>query len=194
MLITPMDLSAYPQCLMPEDVGPTGPRSAGLHLTTILRDIAITSGLGKDSGFLEEDLAWFAGPGFLWERIWDRAHSEAIALGEVVQLGEIVCDGIIGTPDRIDFRVPKVVELKVRWKSARKFDALEKEFWIELMQIKSYCYMLQMLHADLVVFFVAGDWRPPVPKVRGVHLEFSEMELEETWQQVTRHARRRGWL
>jgi hypothetical protein len=190
MIVTPLDLSQYPACLLPD----SSTRSPGLHLTDIIRDMANVSGIGKDSGFSEESLDWFAGPGFLWERIWDQAHREAVDSGEWMSPGEFTLDGITGTPDRIDWSRPAVIETKVRWKSAYKFDSLEKEFWAEVTQLKSYCWMTKIMEGDLVAFFVAGNWRPPVPVVRGVNLKFNEYELEECWAGIVGHARWRKWL
>lgn len=190
MLTTPLDLSNYPKCLFPKDMQ----RSEGLHLTTIIRDMADTAGLSKDSKFTENDMDYYASAGFMWESVWDRIHQETVDDGTIVSPGEFTLDGITGTPDRIDWSRPAIVELKVRWKSAHKFESLEKEFWAEVTQTKGYCYMTQILEADLIAFFVAGNWRPPVPEVRGVNMKFTELELEETWDQIKGHARWRKWL
>jgi hypothetical protein len=156
--------------------------------------MAAVAGVGKDSAFTDADLDWYAAGGHLWERVWDNAHREAVDDGTIVSPGEFTLDGITGTPDRVDWSRPAVIELKVRWKSAYKFDSLEKEFWSEIMQCKGYCWMLKIMEADLIPFFVAGNWRPPVPEIRGANLKFTEMELEETWAQIVGHAKWRGWL
>lgn len=168
-------------------------RSGGLHLSTVLRDIAATIGKSKDSA-TDDQLNWYASGGWLWEHIWDMAHAKAIEDGTMTNPGEFSCDGITGTPDRIDWTRPAVIELKCRWQSIRMFDSLEKNYWQELMQIKSYCWMTGIHEADLIIFYVAGDWRPPVPGVRAANLQFSERELRESWEQVIGHARKRGWL
>lgn len=108
--------------------------------------------------------------------------------------GEFTLDGITGTPDRIDWSRPAVIELKVRWRSASSFAALEKNFWAELTQLKGYCWMTKIMEGDLIPFFIAGDWRPPVPVALGVNLQFTELELEESWSQIVNHAKWRGWL
>lgn len=190
MIVTSIDTSQYPHCLSPADYQ----RTDTLHLTTIIRDMATVAGIGKDSGFAEEDLDWFSGPGHMWERIWDRAHQEAVDDGSWVSPGEFTLDGITGTPDRIDWLRPAVIETKVRWKSVSSFESLEKNYWAELIQVKSYCWMTKIMEADLVAFFIAGNWRPPVPQVRAVNLRFTEMELEENWAGIVGHARWRGWL
>jgi hypothetical protein len=190
VLVNPLNLSAYPQCLFPRDLQ----RSDGLHLTDIIRDMAAIAGISKDSEFGDDDLNYFASAGFMWERIWDRAHQEAVDDGSWVSPGEFTLDGITGTPDRIDWSRPAIIETKVRWRSVSSFESLEKNYWAEITQTKAYCWMTKIMEADLVAFFIAGNWRPPIPEVRGVNLQFSELELEETWAQIVGHARWRGWL
>jgi hypothetical protein len=196
MIVTPFTPD-YPTAILGPAMAtsPTGPRTGGLHLTDILRDMAETAGIGKgESGFSEESLDWFACMGWLWERVFDMAHREAIADGDISHTGEFECDGITGTPDRIDWRVPKIIELKCRWKSVNSFENLERSYWIELMQVAAYCWMTGIYEADLIIFFVAGNWRPPVPQVKGAHLEFTELELAEKWRSIVAHAKHRGWL
>jgi hypothetical protein len=195
MIITPIDVSDYPQRI----IAPyNATRSHGVHLTDIIRDMAAAIGKSKGDGTTtEDDLDWYASGGWLWERVWDRAHRESIQDGSVYCPGEIELDGIVGTPDRVrieDGGDLTLIELKSRWSSAYKFDSLEKNYWQELMQIQSYCQMVQTTHAELCVFFVAGNWRPPVPCARAVGLEWTERELVDNWSAVTGHARRRGWI
>jgi len=187
---------SYPRCILGPP-SPTPVRSTHRpHLTDILRDMATTAGIGKETGeFSQRDLEWFAAGGWLFERVFDMAHQEAIDRGDMWSPGELELDGIVGTPDRIDWTRPAVIELKCRWKSSRKFDALEKEFCIELMQVKGYCWMLKILEADLIVFFVAGRWSSSiVPEVRAANLRFTEQELAENWRSVLLHAKRMGVL
>lgn len=195
MIVSPIDLSAYPQCILPppHDTHSAG-RSPGVHLTQVIRDMAEVSGIGKDSGFLEEDLAWFACGGHLWEHVFDNAHKQAIDRGDLISPGEFFLDGVFATPDRVDLSRPALIELKCRWQSSRKFENLEKNYWCELTQLRCYCHMLGILEGDLIIFFLVGDWRPPIPCVRGVNLKFTDFELEETWMQILGHAKWRGWL
>lgn len=194
MIVTPFTpIPSYPQRILgPQSV--TGhKRSPGLHLTDVIRDIAAVAGLGKDSAE-QDSLEWYASGGWIWERCWDLAHAEAITTGTIINPGEFECDGIVGTPDRLDTESWELWELKCRWMSARKFDSLERNFFLEIMQCKSYCKMVGASVCNLCVFFVAGDWRPPVPQCPCVRLEFSDREIEENWTQVIRHAQKRGWL
>jgi hypothetical protein len=194
--IQELSLPDYPRCILGPESATGNVRSTGKpHLTDILRDMARTAGIGKeDSSFSEDDMDNFAAGGWLWERVFDMAHCDAIERGELVNIGEIELDNIVGTPDRVDFRVPKVIELKCRWKSARSFEHLEREWWIELSQIRAYCHMLQILEADLIVMFIGGMWRPPTPMVLGKNIKFTERELAEQWDAIMRFARDKGYL
>jgi hypothetical protein len=195
MIITSIDVSDYPSRIVPPY---NSTRSTGVHLTDIIRDMAASIGKSKgDGSTTEDDLEWYASGGWLWERVYDLVHREAVQDGSVYCPGEIELDGIIGTPDRIRIEPDgdrTLIELKSRWSSAYKFDSLEKNYFQELTQIQSYCHMEQITRAELCVFFVAGNWRPPVPCARAVRLEFTERELEENWEMVRGHAQRKGWL
>lgn len=142
----------------------------------------------------EDELSWYGAGGFLWERVFSLVHAEAVVRGNLVRTDEWECDGIVGSPDAIRITDWRVVELKFRWMSSHKFDALEKWFFIELVQIKGYCKMVGTNVAELWVFFCNGDYKPPRPCVRGALLEFSDQEIEESWRTIVNHARRKGWL
>ncbi|HXN71603.1 MAG TPA: hypothetical protein VN861_03510 [Candidatus Acidoferrales bacterium] len=194
MIVTPFEPQPpYPQRILgPQSI--TGhTRSPGLHLTDVIRDIASTIGIAKDSAG-EDDLDWYASGGWLWERVFDLAHAEAVTSGTLINPGEFECDGIVGTPDRLDTKLWELWELKCRWMAAWKFEQLEKYFFLELMQCKSYCHMVSTNVCNLGVFFVAGNWRPPVPQAPCVRLEFSDREIADNWSQIMEHAQKKGWL
>jgi hypothetical protein len=168
------------------------PRSTGtLHLSTIYRDLEQTALKQREPDMTEEELAWYAAGGYIWEHVFSAAFARSVYL---VRTDEWELDGIVGSPDSMDIDNWRVIELKCRWMSSRKFDQLEKYFWTELLQIRGYCKMTGATEAELWVFFVNGDYRPPRPQVRGVLLEFSGRELDEAWACITNHARLRGWL
>jgi len=151
----------------------------------------------REPDMTEEELQWYAAGGWLWERVFSGAYTESMIEAEgpdLVRPEEWTLDGVTGSPDAIRLSVWRVVELKCRWMSANKLDQLEKHFFWELVQIRGYCKMVGATEAELWVFFVNGDYRPPRPKVRGLLLEFSRQEIDESWQMVLAHARRKGWL
>lgn len=197
MQVTELDASAYPQCITGTPTESNSERSTGtLHLSRIYRDIEATAIQQKKRDVTEEELAWYAAGGYLWERAFSMAHVEALrdADHDLVRTDEWECDGIVGSPDAMRVSLWRVVELKFRWMSSGKLDQLEKYFWVELLQIRGYCKLTGATAAELWIFFCNGDYRPPRPIARGLLLEFGEQEIEETWGLIKKHAIRRGWL
>lgn len=194
MIVTDIsDTLNYPYCIEgPANCDNTTRSTDTLHLSTILYDIRDT--LSPRSEMPEEDLDWYAGGGWLWERVYDRAHQDAINRGLLIRPGEFERDGIVGSPDGLDLENSRLVELKCRWASSRKFDSLEKNFYYELLQIKSYLAMTGFTEAELTIFFVCGDWQPPIPCVRSALLEFTKYEIETSWGSVVKHAKNRRML
>lgn len=148
----------------------------------------------RDEWCTQEELSFFGSMGFLWERVFARAHADSICTDDLVRPGEFTADNITGSPDLIRVSDWTLIETKCTWRSVRKFDSLERNFWAWLVQVKSYCHMIGTNTAEIHVFFVAGDWRPPVPCVKSVRLEFTDREIQENWSMCVEHAKRRGWL
>jgi hypothetical protein len=111
-----------------------------------------------------------------------------------VRPGEFTKDGITGSPDLIDLQEWAVVDSKCTWRSSRKLERLEKYFWTWLVQLKGYCAMVGTQDAYLWIFFVNGNWKPPAPEIRAIHLKFSQHEINENWSMIKNHARKRGWM
>lgn len=188
----------YPDIILGTPTESGSGRSTGtLHLSTIYRDMEAAALLGRGDATdpdVQAELEWYAAGGYIWERAFSLAYQDAVLGGDLVRPDEWELDGIVGSPDAIRVSDWTLVELKFRWMSSNKFDALEKWFWLEILQVKGYCHLIGTLNAELHVFFCNGDYRPPRPRVRVVRLEFSERELEEAWQSLKNHAARRGWL
>lgn len=169
-------------------------RSPGLHLSTILHDIEKTI-RPRDEWCTEEELAFYGAGGFLWERVFSTCHAEAIADGDMIRPGEFELDGIIGSPDLIRISDWTLIETKHPWKSVNKFDNhLEKYFWAWIVQVACYLKMIGSNVAEIHAYFVCGNWKPPVPQIRSVRIDFTDMELDEYWGMVVGHARRKGWI
>jgi hypothetical protein len=111
-----------------------------------------------------------------------------------IRPGECYVEGITGSPDLLDLEDMTVVDTKFTWKSSRKLDNLEKYFWSWTVQLKGYCRMVGSRTAELWVFCVNGDYKPPVPCIKRLRIEFSQQEIDENWDMIKNHARRRGWL
>lgn len=171
-------------------------RSPGLHLSTVYADIEAQ--WVKRQPLDERDLAHYRAGGFLWEHAFSLAMRQALIGKSVSRPPEFELDGIVGSPDLVDYKNWAVWDTKFTWKSAAKLDRMERYFWPWITQMKGYLKMMQQLgpccHAELYVFFVNGDYRPPVPSTRRLLLEFDQQEIDENWQMIVRHARNRGWL
>jgi len=194
VIITPFEpVPGYPERLQSQADSEGLTRSPGLHLSTIYRDIerAIKP---KDEWCTQEELEMFGAVGFMWERVYSMAHRDAVENGDLIRPGEFQLDGVIGSPDFIHVPSWTLVETKACFRSARKFDSLEKNFWTWLCQVKSYSLMIGTNVAEIHCFFVCGDWKPPTPCVRSVRLEFTDRELQENWDMIIRHARGRNWI
>lgn len=131
--------------------------------------------LGQQSDFDEAQLGQFGVVGRLWEAQLCQAMFPP---PRYQRIGEVEVDGIIGSPDCFDFDEFSVGEFKATWKSSKRDIVEFIDYW---RQIKSYCHMLQTTKAFLVVFYVCGDYHPPVPICRRFDVEFTQLELEENW-------------
>lgn len=154
-------------------------RTGGVHVSGIVKRLSLATG-GKQGDFTGDQLNSFAVLGRLWETQLSHA---LFPEPRYLRPGEIECDGVIGSPDCVDTQDWTLQEFKVTWVSLGDFEGKPK-FRDYLWQIKSYCYMLGMLRARLIVLFVCGDWRPPCPKAFDWHLTFTAQELSEHWRMI----------
>jgi hypothetical protein len=180
-------------------------RSEGLHVSRIIRDLQVQIGRGReDSSISQGQLQDFGTIGFVWERVLETTLAD-LTVGEdprYMRLGELSLDGLYLTPDYcdLDFHGNQTWELgleewKVKWCSYRKGDDLERNFWEWLVQCKAYCFVLGTGLARIRALFIAGDWKGSIaPVVRQWELTFTGRELQDNWEMLTGHARRRGWL
>lgn len=163
-----------------------------LHLSKIYGDIENT--LVKRDPMDENTLKCYRAGGFLWEQALELAFINANETERYVRPGEITRDGITGSPDLIDAVEWAVEECKCTWRSSAKLDALEKNFWIWMVQMKGYCYLIGTQVARLRVFFINGNYRGSGPQVRYLEFKFSQKEITDNWAMLVNHAKMRGWL
>lgn len=209
---------------VPEARNPDGTisvRSPGIHLSTILRGIAIETGIlkvekGKSAGrdftiSEEEEDIWNdyrkAGNmqriparmalGMAWEE-WAARH---LYPEMVWQPGECVRDGIAMTPDGVtvegsgDKERLWLEEFKCTYKSSHvKGEPREIQGeWLWLAQCKSYCRGLGTRLARLHVLYVNGSYRfdGEVPAYIVYGIEFTAQEIRDNWGMVVREKQRR---
>jgi hypothetical protein len=150
-------------------------RTPGCHVSSILRHIEVVSGMRKDNNFSEADLDRFAMLGRLFESLMAQSLFQP---PRYIRLGELECDGIIGSPDCFDQEKDAVGEFKATWRWVpRDIRDFYKYWW----QVKAYAHMLGTLEAFLVVLYVSGEGRPPVPKIVRYDATFTKPELVANW-------------
>ncbi len=181
-------------------------RHPGLHASQIYGDLdRILNKARYQNEFGDEELGAFAAVGFLWERVLEVTLADLTIDADPARYyrpGEMEMDGVHLTPDYADLdfygdgsNVLGLEEWKACWKSVKKFDDPERHFWRWLVQQKIYCRALGTNVARLRALFLVGDWRASiVPTCRVKEFTFTDQELEENWNMILGHARRRQWL
>jgi len=179
------------------------PRSKGLHLTTVIRSIEKELGWDyKGKGFEDQDLTMEVG--FWWEDMIAMVMAERLSAGRP---GEVVKDGIIGSPDAVGPNPGLITaegkvlvkpssevileEYKFTWKSSRNKIT---DDWYYVTQGKSYCYMCGLTKCLWRVCYCMGDYRGSGPIYRQCFVEFTEEELYLNWQMILGHAKEKGML
>lgn len=170
----PFDLTQL--ALSPEQAAA---RTEGVHVSTIIRKLSAALAPPKNE-FTEEHLDRFAVLG----RLWEVQLSQALFPSPRYERpGEVEKDQIIGSPDCVDTQDWAVTEFKCCWKSNRDFEGTMK--WkTYLWQVKSYCVILNMVRAKLIVLFINGDYNPPCPIALQWSLLFAPQELAEHWRMM----------
>jgi hypothetical protein len=180
---------------------PSGGRSPGIHVSSIIRNIAIENKLLDVEEMNELSLIASTeitdpialariGLGIGWERYY---IPEVLSRYHNVDdhPPEICHDGIFMSRDGESVSViitvegPRWVtvihEVKCTYKSTRTVGNLDTQ-WMWLAQIKAYCIARGTRFAVLHVLFVCGDYKYPIrPVSRAWQLEFSQEELNSNW-------------
>lgn len=171
------------------------PRSTGLHVSGIIRDIdnrLIHRGERQLDAELSPDelrrMGNYRDMGFMWEQVFTEvfAQRERLKLDGIHQQ-EMERDGIYGTPDWIAIDPWRVVDFKCTWRSSRRVPNIQEDFRTWFMQLKAYCYMVKTAHAELIVFFVNGDYLQSGPQRRRFQITFGMRELVDNWELLKRH-------
>lgn len=191
---------------------PRQARSAGIHVSTIIRMIATETGVLKPE-FVEELSLVEVTPSMRFSdpvvaiRVciglaWEDWYIPMILgpEGIVDHLGEYYLDGIYMSPDAeelssivVDRRVRhfiRVHEIKATSKSINTVGETAAELagqvmW--MMQLKSYCKGAGTRFADLHVLFLYGGYERPFmrPRKRRFRIEFTQQEIDDNWDLIT---------
>jgi len=101
--------------------------------------------------------------------------------------GEVVLDGVAGSPDGVGFEPTTgrlhIHEFKFTWKSANKPTT---RCWYWVAQIQAYLLAAQAMGYTigggfLHTYHVMGDYRGSGPIYRVMYMEFGQVELGENW-------------
>ncbi len=204
-----------PRPLPPLDIrsraGQYTERSAGLHLSQITGDILLTldpekyrTKEGPDEGKWMNFLT-----GLIFERALELAWLDKEFEGNfrpgLIRPGEFKLDGVIGTPDAFDTdyhvlgEVGRPEEYKCTKNSCRQ-DVTDRKFWMYWVQLKAYAKMMGVHSGALWILFINGNYSrddsdPEAGYViKGWEDTWTDLELDENWNMILRHARKRGWL
>ncbi len=197
------ELDAPPSGKTTPKLGPAPLRSPGLHVSTLLKRIAIALGLIKSLKAMGGK--WKAEPvideeAFPLQMALGLAYEDFMSLQYpemIYHPGELVLDGIAGSPDGITPLpdLPQyeglgdavVDEFKFTYKSGRH-DINHPNYKMWLWQIMAYCKMLGVLCARLHVLFVNGCYdyaAPGLPCLYRIYcIQFTQDELDRNWEML----------
>ena len=183
-----------------------GPRSPGMHVSEIIRDLSVRGGVLDERYATEPMSPERIELGIAWEERLAKHHGDTINFHP----GEMVVDGVAMSMDGVSYNDETSVftcdgegalhEFKLTWKSSRR--EIDREFmW--MTQIKSYLHGLRVTSgaeyttAFLHAFFVNGGYGKsgykdgPDYQIWG--LEFTPLEIHENWTMLISHlARMKG--
>lgn len=183
---------------------PSPPRSEGIHLSRVIKNIAVRYKFVTADWLEEVDLVEVQGHGAQWWTTlsvdaqlrmslglaWEQYYLPLIG-GVDHQPGELHLEGVYMTPDGeslntvySDEMEHAVHECKLTYKSVNTVRDLEDE-WLWKAQIKGYCKGLNCRLAYLHVLFVCGDYGRPIrPMLKVWRIEFTQEELDESWELI----------
>lgn len=184
------------------------PRTEGVHLSGILRKLAILNGSLEIAEPENLDLIEVKGDNLRW---WNNLPEDAqlrIAMGvaweqwyiprleDVIDHpGEMCLEGIYLTPDGesisyiyspllSDEQDVFIHEVKLTYKSIRTVGDLTTQ-WLWIAQIRAYCKAKGTRYAFLHVLFVCGNYSFPIkPQRRVWRITFTDLELDDHWDIV----------
>lgn len=182
-------------------------RSNGTHLSSILKDMLITAGVGrsyKGRPMTPEEQHVLFETGFLWERMvaeyiaspenkqieWDRFATQAAQAqtevdversSDLVRPGECLMDGVYMTPDALNVRHWHMEEWKATAIRSKDFSIEERRLeW--LWQGAAYA---RYFKTNRVIYRV---WHYQIPQdVSQFVVEWGDEEIEQNWCNVVQH-------
>lgn len=174
----PEEDARLPQLLMAGWSRRIPDRKLGFHVSGLISDIMVTSGMFRsNSGDLLDAMAILRiTMGYVWE---DIVGDYLSAIASPVNQLPMYVDGIHGTPDGVSGLL--LEEYKATWMSEER--ALSgNSWWRWYTQIQAYCYMTGILGCRLRILHMC-----PFPRSRTYKIIFTPQEVNETWQMLCQH-------
>lgn len=179
---------------------PRTPRTPGIHVSGVIRAIAIEAGILPqewtddlslcDVREIKDEVALLRiSIGLAWEE-WYIPQILGPELEVVDHPGEYCVDGIYCSPDGESlscvftdnkYRLT-MHEVKATYKSTNTVGDVRGE-WLWLTQIKAYCKARGTRFAMLHVLFLCGDYKFPItPQLKHWAIEFEQEEIDDNMQ------------
>ena len=161
------------------------PRSAGVHLSSVLYYCAVHMNLLKDvDDFAEGSLPLRMAMGVSWEEFLFSFHPEWLwQPGEQQEPSSLVW----GTPDGICSPSPGrlyLVETKLTWKKVKTAHEFLQAQWMWLHQGRFYCSLYDCFVVEWHVNYVNGDYRRSGPVYMKYTIEFDRSEVDSTVRMI----------
>jgi hypothetical protein len=156
-------------------------RTKGIHLSGVLRYVAIESGLMKVAESIEEEelLPLRMALGLAWEEFAVSLYPEIYW-----QPGELSPEGIAMTCDGHSFIVDRgslcIEEFKLTWKKVRSGDELLRDEWYWMQQGRGYCWGYDARFIRWHCCYVNGDYRGSGPIYKRYLVSLSDSDVEST--------------
>jgi hypothetical protein len=167
------------------------PPRTGLHCSTIVNDIIQTLYPRKRLAFLEEETLAYQEFGNVIEDVL--ATGFQLRNPQWTKPSPRCSRGIWCAPDGWDPVTRTIDEIKATWTSEKDFEDSPKLHGY-LLQALEYAYVWNATRLRLHVFFVNGNWRPPVPRPRTFIVRWQPGALEHNDSILRQHAVDKGWL
>lgn len=188
---------------------PKAPRSFGVHVSTLIKSVALKNKVLKPEHAGELKLIEVGGQDDWWKSLspanrlrialglaWEEWYLPTLAdQGVIDHPGEMCVESIYMTHDGESLDcltlgpalengkvwVPVVHEIKCTYKSSKTVGYLATQ-WMWTAQTKAYCKGLNTRHAYIHVLFPCGDYSFPItPQLKVWHVEYSQAEIDDNW-------------
>jgi hypothetical protein len=165
-------------------------RSPGIHLSGVIRDLAIRLGYLKPQS-RDTEAEEITGSNYMqlgcgMEYALIQRYTEDEP-NRYFCPGELCIDDIYLTPDMFDGIRWAVHEIKMTWK-IDVADPMHDKFWMYRTQLKAYCYALQSTVGHLHVAHVNGTGFGG-PTYKEYAWEWSVGELKRNWRMIVGHSK-----